>query len=210
MAEEIRPAYPALGRHGCGALPPSHTLPGAMRITIIPLVGALLLTACSAPADAPSTPAEEAPAAGGQASVQDDDSQKDVVKVAVGSKDHTTLVAAVKAADLVNSLANAGPFTVFAPTNAAFDRLPAGALDDLMKPENAGKLGGILQHHVAVPVYDEESLEDGLVLGMADGGKVTITRKGTDTFVDGAKILGAVRASNGIVYVVDAVILPRG
>src|SRR5215204_3573539 len=72
---------------------------------------------------------------GGQSAVQDDVSAKDVVKVAVGSKDHTTLVAAIKQADLVNALSNAGPFTVFAPTNAAFDKLPKGTVEDLMKPE---------------------------------------------------------------------------
>ena len=83
-------------------------------------------------------------AGGGQSAVKDDVSQKNVVQVAMGSKDHTTLVAAVKAADLVDVLSNAGPFTVFAPTNAAFDKLPAGTLDGLLKPEKKEDLADIL------------------------------------------------------------------
>ncbi len=89
----------------------------------------------------------------GQDAVKDDESQKDVVKIAVGSKDHTTLVNALKQADYVTELSNAGPFTVFAPTNAAFDKLPKGTVDDLMKPENKDKLRDILEYHVAVGGY---------------------------------------------------------
>jgi len=178
------------------------------RRTIALAVSTLLLAACT----------KEAPEAGetttldvtqqGQAAVQDDVSNPDVVKVAVGSKDHTTLVAALKAADLVNSLANAGPFTVFAPTDAAFAKLPKGTLDDLLKPENKTKLAGILQHHVAVPVIDVETLTDGQELAVADGGKVKFTRRGEDRYVGEAKILATVRASNGVVYVVDGVLVP--
>ena len=93
---------------------------------------------------------KHATVAGGQENVNDTISQKDVVKVAVGSKDHTTLVAALKQADLVTSLSNAGPFTVFAPTNAAFDALPKGTVDDLMKPEKKEDLQNILQYHVFI------------------------------------------------------------
>ena len=182
---------------------------------LLPLLAALLAAACSRGADrvaegTPSaSPAPELAMATGQSNVKDDDSQKDVVKVAVGSKDHTTLVTALEKADLVNSLSNAGPFTVFAPTNAAFDKLPQGTLDDLLKPENKGKLGDILQHHVTVPALDSTALTDGLVLAMVDGKPATVTRRGADIFVDGAKVIGKVRASNGWVYVVDAVILPK-
>lgn len=84
------------------------------------------------------------PTAGGQEAVKDDESQKDVVKIAVGSKDHTTLVAALKQAELVTSLSNAGPFTVFAPTNAAFDKLPVGTVDGLMKEDKKADLQNIL------------------------------------------------------------------
>ena len=93
---------------------------------------------------------ETATVAGGQENVKDDDSQKDVVKVALSSKDHTTLVAAIKQAELVTSLSNAGPFTVFAPTNAAFDALPKGTVEELMKPEKKEDLQNILQYHVTL------------------------------------------------------------
>ena len=164
-----------------------------------------------------SGPRDDAPAAAatadaspavGQASVQDNDSQQDVVKIAVGSPDHTTLVTALKTANLVNALANAGPFTVFAPTNAAFDKLPEGTVEELLEPRNADKLRNILQHHVTTSVYELADLTDGLTLGMADGGSVTIGKAGDAVTVDGAKIVASVRGSNGIVHVVDGVIVP--
>ncbi|NUQ20626.1 MAG: fasciclin domain-containing protein [Gemmatimonadaceae bacterium] len=186
------------------------------RIIVIASVLALA-TACAKEAPessqnntgSPAASAETPVRLAGQAAVQDDESQKDVVKVAVASKDHTTLVAALQAADLVNSLANAGPFTVFAPTNAAFDKLPKGTVDDLLKPENKEKLRTVLQHHVTVPALDADALTDGMTLGMVDGGKITIARRGDDAYVGDAKILGSVRASNGVVYVVDGVLLPK-
>lgn len=144
----------------------------------------------------------------GQANVQDSESQPDIVKIAVGSADHTTLVTALKAANLVNSLANAGPFTVFAPTNAAFDKLPKGTVDDLLKPANADKLRNILQHHVTTSVFAVADLTDGMTLSMADGKPVTIRKAGEEVTVDGAKIVASVRGTNGMVHVVDAVVLP--
>lgn len=181
--------------------------------SLLPLVlAAFLPLACSSGSEEGGAPAAAAtPDAGpavGQANVQDDESQKDVVKIAVGSKDHTTLVAAVKAADLVNALSNAGPFTVFAPTNAAFDALPKGTVEELLKPENVDKLRGILQHHVTTSAYDVADLTDGMTLGMADGGSVTVKKAGNDITIDGAKIIASVRGSNGMVHVVDAVIVP--
>jgi uncharacterized surface protein with fasciclin (FAS1) repeats len=171
----------------------------------------LAFTACQ--------PADRPPAAGaatatpstltGQSGVKDEESQPDVVKIAVGSADHSTLVTALKAANLVDALSNAGPFTVFAPNNAAFDKLPKGTVEDLLKPENEARLRGILHHHVTVSVFEPDQLTDGLVLGMADGGQATISKKGTDTFINDAKILASVRGSNGIVHVIDAVVLPK-
>ena len=101
----------------------------------------------------------------GQSAVQDDVSAKNVVQVAMGSKDHTTLVTAVKAADLVDVLSNAGPFTVFAPTNAAFDKLAPGTVDGLLKPEKKADLQDILQYHVSVGVFKEDAFQDGQVIG---------------------------------------------
>lgn len=145
----------------------------------------------------------------GQSAVQDDQSQKDVVKVAVASPDHTTLVAAVKAAEYVDVLSNAGPFTVFAPTNAAFEKLPAGTVDGLLKPEAKNDLRNILEYHVTTSSLKEEYLKDGMTIGMVNGGNVKVS-KGADgkIKINDANVLGAVPASNGMVYVLDAVLLP--
>ncbi|MEI6184103.1 MAG: fasciclin domain-containing protein [Bacteroidota bacterium] len=148
-------------------------------------------------------------AAGGQEKVNDDASQKDVVKVAMGSKDHSTLVAAVKQAELVTALSNAGPFTVFAPVNAAFDKLPAGTVDALMKDDKKADLQNILQYHVAVGVLKKESFTDGQKIGMVNGDDIIVTMKdGKVMLNNSATIVATVPASNGIVYVIDAVLLP--
>ena len=144
----------------------------------------------------------------GQAFVKDETSDPNVLNIAIGSEDHTTLVAAVQAADLVNALVNAGPLTVFAPINAAFDALPAGTVDDLLKPENKETLATILKHHVAAGNYDKDFLKNFKKLGMADDSNAMVEVKGDDVFIGGAKIIASVKATNGIVHVVDAVILP--
>ncbi len=164
----------------------------------------------SVPAEssAAQMPATSAPAGGGAASVKDDDSKPNVVKVASASKDHTTLVAAVKAADLVDVLAQSGPYTVFAPTNAAFDLLPKGTVEGLLKPEKKADLQNILQYHVTTSMYSESMFRDGLKLGMANGGSVVITKKDGKLMVNDANIVGNVAASNGIIYVIDKVLLP--
>lgn len=147
--------------------------------------------------------------AGGQETVKDDESQKDVVKIAVGSADHSTLVAALKQAELVTSLSNAGPFTVFAPTNAAFDKLPAGTVEGLMKDDKKADLQNILQYHVAVAGYKAENMKDGQVIGQANGDNITLTVKDGKVVVNGtANIIASIPASNGIIHVIDAVLLP--
>ncbi|HEX4877006.1 MAG TPA: fasciclin domain-containing protein [Chitinophagaceae bacterium] len=147
--------------------------------------------------------------AGGQENVKDDVSQKDVVKVAVGSPDHTTLVAAVKQADLVTALSNAGPFTVFAPTNAAFDKLPAGTVDGLMKDDKKADLQNILQYHVTTSSLKAEFLTDGMTIGMVNGDNVTVSVKDGKIMLNGsATIVASIPASNGMVHVIDAVLLP--
>ena len=145
----------------------------------------------------------------GQSAVQDDESAKDVVKVAVGSKDHTTLVAAIKQAELVDALSNAGPFTVFAPTNAAFEKLPAGTVDDLMKEENKSKLQDILQYHVYVGSLKTDLMSDGQVLNQVNGGNITVSKKDGKIIINNsAVILASIPASNGIIHVIDGVLLP--
>ena len=162
-------------------------------------------TEASAPAATEPTTAQQA----GQSGVQDDVSAKNIVQVAIGSKDHTTLVAAVKAAALVDVLSNAGPFTVFAPTNAAFDKLPAGTVDGLLKPEKLEALQDILQYHVSVGVYKADALQDGQIIGQVNGGNIKITVKDGKTMVNGtATIIASIQASNGMIHVIDAVLLP--
>lgn len=152
----------------------------------------------------------ETPVAAGQSAVQDDVSAKNVVQIAIGSKDHSTLVEAVKAAGLVDALSNAGPFTVFAPTNEAFKKLPAGTVEGLLKPEKKDALIDILQYHVSVGVYKENMLQDGQTLGQVNGGNITIGKKDGKITINGkANVIAAIPASNGIVYVVDEVLLPE-
>ena len=159
------------------------------------------------------TPAEttttDATVSGGQEAVKDDESQKDVVKVAVGSKDHTTLVAALKQAELVTSLSNDGPFTVFAPTNAAFDKLPAGTVDGLMKDDKKADLQNILQYHVMTSALKAEFFTDGMTLGMVNGDNITFSVKDGKVMINGtATIVASIPASNGMIHVIDAVLLP--
>ncbi len=148
--------------------------------------------------------------------------QKTVVDVAVGSKEHTTLVAAVTAADLVTVLQGAGPFTVFAPVNAAFDKLPAGTVTNLLKPENKATLAKILTYHVVAGSIDAaavvKAIKDGkgkAVLTTVSGGKLTASIKNgkvilTDENGGTATVVATdLKAENGIVHVLDAVVLPK-
>ncbi|MGI9549828.1 MAG: fasciclin domain-containing protein [Aurantibacter sp.] len=144
----------------------------------------------------------------GQAFIEDDGSTPTVLHIAIGSPDHSTLVAAVQAAELENALVNAGPLMVFAPTNAAFDALPAGTVENLLKPENKEALANILKHHVTPGNYSKDFLKKFKKLGQANDQNTTVEVKGDDVYVGGAKIVGSVKAGNGIVHVVDKVILP--
>jgi len=149
----------------------------------------------------------------GQASVVDNESDPNILQVAIGSPDHTTLVAAVQAAHIEHVLVNAGPLTVFAPTNAAFDKLPEGTVDTLLKPENVGDLATILTRHAAPGSYNIEALKKearkGRKLYMATGDYFEVTTEGDDVYVNGVKVLASIQTSNGIVNVVDEVLLPK-
>lgn len=175
------------------------------------LFSAFIFSSCENPSnEASTTPADVPQNFSGQSGVKDDQSQKNVVQVAIGSPDHSTLVKAVQAAELVDALSNAGPFTVFAPTNAAFDKLPAGTLEDLLKADKKETLADILQYHVSIGVYKAESLQDGQSLGQANGGNITITKKDDKIFINNsATLIASVQASNGIVHVIDGVLLPK-
>lgn len=177
-------------------------------------LASIALFSCKKNETVTTASSSETPAASaevhGQEGVQDSDSAPDIVKLASGNKDLSTLVSAVQKAGLATSLSNAGPFTVFAPVNAAFDKLPAGTVDDLMKDENNGKLNDILGHHTYVGVIKAEQFTDGQNLGMVDGKNITIKMVNGRPTVNGTvNIVASVPASNGMVHVVDGVILPQ-
>jgi len=166
------------------------------------LVSALLLSCKrqneAAPAPAPAEPESAMPPI----------DATNIVSIASHSPDHTTLVAALRAADYVTGVANPGPLTVFAPTNAAFALLPAGTVQTLLLPANVGQLRHVLQHHVIPSVYTTTELHDGQVLGMVDGTNVTVHVRDGHTMVNDANIVTSIRASNGIVHVIDHVLVP--
>jgi uncharacterized surface protein with fasciclin (FAS1) repeats len=140
---------------------------------------------------------------------------KDIVDNAMNSADHTTLVAAVKAAGLVETLKGAGPFTVFAPTNEAFGKLPAGTVDNLLKPENKAKLSNVLTYHVVPGSYKSTDLKDGQKLKTVQGEELTIWYKDGKWAVSDAKggkaniTIADVISSNGVTYVIDGVLMPK-
>ena len=126
------------------------------------------------------------------------------------SADHSTLVAAVKAAGLVETLKGAGPFTVFAPTNAAFNALPAGTVDGLLKPENKADLTSILTYHVVAGAVKAADLKDGQKVKTVQGAELTVSIKDGKVMIDGANVTAAdLAASNGVIHVIDAVVTPK-
>jgi uncharacterized surface protein with fasciclin (FAS1) repeats len=139
---------------------------------------------------------------------------KNIIQNAVNSKDHTTLVAAVKAAGLVETLEGKGPFTVFAPTNAAFGKLPAGTVDTLVKPENKATLTKILTYHVVAGKLEAASLTDGKKLKTVEGEELTVKKSGDKVMIVDAKgdsstvTISNVNQSNGVIHVVDTVLMP--
>ncbi|MBB5698663.1 fasciclin domain-containing protein [Sphingomonas yantingensis] len=147
-------------------------------------------------------------------------STKDIVDNAVNSKDHTTLVAAVKAAGLVETLKGPGPFTVFAPTNAAFAKLPAGTVDTLVKPENKATLTGILTYHVvpgrimAADIAKKIAKDGSATYTTVQGGTLTFAKAGKGYTVSDAKgntaniTIANVRQKNGVIHVIDTVLMP--
>jgi uncharacterized surface protein with fasciclin (FAS1) repeats len=139
---------------------------------------------------------------------------RNIIQNAVNSKDHTTLVAAVKAAGLVSTLEGKGPFTVFAPANSAFGKLPAGTVDNLVKPENKPALTRILTYHVVPGRLEASSLSDGKKLKTVEGEELTVKRSGDKVMIIDAKgdsaaiTIPNVNQSNGVIHVVDTVLMP--
>ena len=139
---------------------------------------------------------------------------KNIIQNAVNSKDHTTLVAAVKAAGLVDTLEGKGPFTVFAPTNEAFGKLPAGTVNTLVKPESKATLTKILTYHVVAGKLEAADLTDGKKLKTVEGGELTVKKSGDKVTIVDAKggastvTIADVNQSNGVIHVVDTVLMP--
>jgi len=144
----------------------------------------------------------------GQAFIEGDVAKPNVLQIAIGSPDHTILVAAVQAAQLENALVNAGPLMVFAPTNEAFAALPEGTVENLLKPENKEALANILKFHVTPGNYSKEFLMKFKKLGQANNDYVEIEVVDGEPLIGGAKILASIPAGNGIVHVIDKVLLP--
>jgi uncharacterized surface protein with fasciclin (FAS1) repeats len=172
----------------------------------------------AAPANTAAAPASTDPIVGGAPMSK----TKDIIDNAVNSKDHTTLVAAVKAAGLVDTLKGVGPFTVFAPVNAAFDKLPKGTVDTLLKPENKKTLTGILTYHVVAGKQDAASIVKAIEEGKGKatfktvaGGTLTATLEGKDVILTDEKggkskvTIADVMQSNGVIHVVDSVLMPK-
>ncbi len=136
----------------------------------------------------------------------------DIVHIAASNEDFSTLVAAVKAAGLVDALKGEGPFTVFAPTNKAFAKLPKGTVESLLKPENKDKLVEILTYHVVpgkVMAADVAGLASGTKVATLSGGEVTVKKSGSNIFLNTSKIVATdIVASNGVIHVIDSVLLP--
>ncbi|HAH36730.1 MAG TPA: fasciclin domain-containing protein [Algoriphagus sp.] len=175
---------------------------------ILALAGSFLAmglwTACSAPKEEST---EETMEVVEEAPVEESNT---VVDIAIGSPDHTTLVAAVQAAGLVETLSGDGPFTVFAPTNAAFEALPAGTVEDLLKPENKEKLTGILTFHVVSGNVMSGDLSDGQVVTTLNGQTATVSIKDGKVMIGDATVVAAdLAGTNGVVHVIDKVLLPK-
>ena len=135
--------------------------------------------------------------------------EQNIVQLAMSQENLSTLVQALQAADLVGTLEGDGPFTVFAPTNEAFEALPEGTLEDLLKPENKEKLATVLTYHVVPSSAMSSSLSDGQAIATVEGEDVNVMMKDGKVMIEGAQVTTPdVKASNGVVHIVDAVILP--
>ena len=183
------------------------------------LMLAMLLACAGLGLSAAEVSAQENPMVGGAAMLR----TKNIVENAVNSQEHTTLVAAVKAAGLVETLSGKGPFTVFAPTNAAFEKLPAGTVETLLKPENKALLTKVLTYHVVAGKYDAKKLMQAIKKGggqaalkTVSGGTLTARMNGmngislTDEKGGTSNVtIADVNQSNGVIHVIDTVLMPR-
>lgn len=177
-------------------------------------VSSLLLISCkeTEKKQTTTTKTETAPLGKGQSAVKDDVSAANALQVAKSLDDFKTLVAAIEAAGVEDAVVNAGPLTIFAPVNGAFDKLPEGTVETLLKPENKSKLAYILTNHVAPANFPEKQLKKeakkGRKLYMASGKYLSVEHKEDGIYVDGTKVLKTVQVSNGWIHVIDNVLVP--
>lgn len=176
------------------------------------LTAALVLTGCtSSDDDSEATTDTEATTEAGDEEMDDDAASDDevgtIVEVAAANDDFTTLVAAVEAADLVDTLSGDGPFTVFAPTNEAFEALPDGVLDALLLEENVDVLTSILTYHVVEGEVTSDQITDGEV-ATVEGQSVTLSTEGGVMVNEATVVIADVEASNGVIHAIDAVLIP--
>jgi uncharacterized surface protein with fasciclin (FAS1) repeats len=175
-------------------------------VSVVLLSGSICLVGCS-DTKTPKTDEADAPATMSEAGSE---KAMDIVDTAVGNDDFKTLVAAVTAADLVETLKSEGPFTVFAPTDAAFAALPEGTVEDLLKPENKDKLIAVLTYHVVAGKVMAADVVELTSAKTVQGGEVTIAVTDGKVTVDGANVTATdIECSNGVIHVIDAVILPE-
>jgi uncharacterized surface protein with fasciclin (FAS1) repeats len=187
--------FASISSHAQSGTPSTMTTP-APTTTTTPSGGSMSTPSTTTPGGSMSTPAKKAPTG------------KTIVSVAAGNKNFTTLVKALKAADLVDTLSAEGPYTVFAPTNAAFAKLPKATLAKLLKPENQEQLKKVLTYHVVPGAVTSKQLKSGAV-ATVEGSNVTVKIKGKKVMINNANvILADVKASNGVVHAIDTVLMP--
>jgi uncharacterized surface protein with fasciclin (FAS1) repeats len=180
---------------------------------LLPAMAVTMMVSCdqkkdAKPAEGEAKTAEGTTPAPGNEVKPETPAPKNIVEIAAGSPDHTTLVAAVKAAGL-DSVLMAGTFTIFAPTNAAFDKLPKGAVEGLLKPEKKADLAAILTYHVVAGSMKAADLKDGMMLKTVNGKELKVSIKDGKVMVDGANVTAAdLTGSNGVIHVIDAVVMP--
>lgn len=180
--------------------------------TLVLVMVMAIFVSCQSATESEQTPTKTEKAENvkpGQSAVVDEDSENHILKIALGSEDHTTLVQAVQAAGAADVLTSVGPLTVFAPTNEAFEKLPEGTVEELMKPENKAKLANIITFHAAPGNYPPNNIQGVMGIGQATGERVEVKTVDGVTTVNGAKVLASVKASNGYVHVIDQVLLPQ-
>ncbi len=175
-----------------------------LRLSALALIASTVFAACT------STETTEVTEETTEAVVEEAPVSNDVIDIAIGSPDHTTLVAAVTAAELVETLKGEGPFTVFAPTNAAFEALPAGTVESLLTAEKKADLTSILTYHVVPGSVMAADLTDGQKVTTVQGKELTVSIKDGKVMINGANVTAAdLAGSNGVVHVIDAVLMPN-